>query len=292
TSRQGAKAPRNQVRGPQQSKLLSPLSNHFPSLQAHQVREQVVQFLDRQDLGHVVGHERFLQHLDRFQLALEEGVKLAVLLAELNAEVRLVDAQAGDQLPRLRGHLDRLVLRVDVLRRLQDRFHDVLGRAAAGDAVQGRPDAAALPVDAVALGALGLALLVEKELAAQFGIALEVRLPGALAWGAGQAADVEDQLGDLLVLERLAESLHGGLRHAFPNDAGDVLVLVTVDPAVVGEVGPLAAATGAAVAAAAQAAEQRLSLRQGRLLLGRVRLLRLPRGADKETRRQGDKETG
>ena len=88
------------------------------------------------------------------------------------------------------------------------------GRTAAGDAVEGRADPAALAVDGVALGALGLALVVEEELPARLGIARQVRLPGALARGAGQAADVQDQLGDLLLLERLAQLLHGRLGHA------------------------------------------------------------------------------
>src|SRR5262249_55974646 len=107
--------------------------------------------------------------------------------------------------------------------------------------------------------------------------AFDVRLPGALAGGAGQAADVEDEVLDLLLLEGLAEFLHGGLRHAVADDAGDVLVLVAVNPLVIGEVGPLAAAAGAAVAAAAQPAEQRLSFRERRLLLQGQRLLRLLR---------------
>src|SRR5262245_25005768 len=238
------------------------------SFQGHQEREQIMQFLDGQHFGHVLGHERFLQHSDAIQLALLKGVELAVLLAELDAEVGLVDAEAGDGLPLRRDHGHRLVIGIDVLGRVEDRFHDVLGRAAVGDAIQGRPDPASLAIDAVALGALGLALGREEELAARLGIALDVRLPGTLARGAGQAADVEDQLGDLLILEGLAESLHGGLGDAFPDDASDVLILVAVNPAVVGQVGPLAAATRPAVTAAAQPAEESLSLLQRRLILG------------------------
>ena len=63
--------------------------------QRHQVRKQVVQFLDGQHFGEVVGHERFLQDLDFVQVAFEEGVKAAVLLVELDAEVGFVDAQAA-----------------------------------------------------------------------------------------------------------------------------------------------------------------------------------------------------
>ena len=71
-----------------------------------------------------------------------------------------------------------------------------------GDAVQRRADPAAFPVDAVALGALNLVLLVKEQLPAGDRIALEVRLPGRLARGPAQGADVLNHVGDLLVLER------------------------------------------------------------------------------------------
>ena len=45
-------------------------------------------------------------------------------------------------------------------------------------------------------------------------------------------------------------------------DAGDVFIGAAVDPAIVGQVGALAAAAGPAVTAAAQAAKQRLAFRQ------------------------------
>src|SRR5437588_8896972 len=64
------------------------------SLERHQEREQVVQLLDGQLLGEVLGHERALEHGHIFEIAFEERMKLAILLAELNAEVGLVDAQA------------------------------------------------------------------------------------------------------------------------------------------------------------------------------------------------------
>ena len=81
---------------------------------------------------------------------------------------------------------------------------------------------------------------------------------------AGQAADVGDHLADLVGLERVAQLLHGGVGHAVLDRAGDVGVGAAVEPLVVGQVGPLAAAAGPAVTAAAQAAEQRLALGQGR----------------------------
>ncbi len=48
----------------------------------------------------------------------------------------------------------------------------------------------------------------------------------------------------------------------FGNHAGDVLIGAAVDPAIVGQVGAFAAAAGAAVTAAAQAAKQSLAFRQ------------------------------
>ena len=200
---------------------------------------------------------------------LQERVEAAVLLAELDAEVGLVDAQARDHAAFLRGDGDGLVLGGDVLGGLEDRLHEELGGAAAGDAVERRADPAPLAPHGVALGALGLALEVEEEPPARLGIAGDVRLPGALARRAGQAADVGDQLADLVVLEGLAQLLHGGLGHAVPDDAGDVVIGAAVDPTAVGQVGALAAAAGPAVTAAAQAAEQRLAFRELRVFGGR-----------------------
>src|SRR5262249_40235801 len=148
----------------------------------------------------------------------------------------------------------------DVLGRFQDRLHDVLGRAPAGDVIERRTDAAAFLVDRVALDARHLALLVGEQLAARDRIALEVRLPRRLAGGSGEAANVQDQLGDLLFLEGIAELFHGGPGHALADNAGDVLVLVAVAELAARQVGALAAAAGAAVATAAQAAEECLAL--------------------------------
>src|SRR5262249_21447717 len=105
------------------------------------------------------------------------------------------------------------------------------------------------------LGALSLALGIEKELVARFGVAREIRLPGRLAGRAGQAAYVEDELADLFFFEGFAEFFHGRLGHAVADDAGNVVVAASVNPAVVGQVWSLAASAGAAVTSAAQAAE-------------------------------------
>src|SRR5262245_48978754 len=120
-------------------------------------------------------------------------MELAILFAELNAEVGFVDAQTDDGASFLGDHLDGLVHGIDVLRGLQDRFHDVVGGAAVGDAIQRGPDAAAFAADGMTLGAYRLALEIEKELMAGFGIAGEIRLPGLLAGLTRQAAYVEDE---------------------------------------------------------------------------------------------------
>ena len=116
----------------------------------------------------------------------------------------------------------------------------------------------------MALRALGLALGVEEEFSTRRGVAAEVGLPGTLAGGAGQAADVSDQRSNLVLLEGVAHLLHRGLGHAIPDDEGDVGVAAAVDTAVVGQVGPFAASASTAVTAAAQAAKQRLAFRQRR----------------------------
>ena len=102
-----------------------------------------------------------------------------------------------------------------------------------------RADPASLAADTVALGALGLPLGVEEELPACLGIAGHVRLPGALARRAGQAVDVGDQLVDLVVLERLAQLLHGGVGDAVLDRPGDVGIGAAVDPASSVRSGPL-----------------------------------------------------
>ena len=80
--------------------------------------------------------------------------------------------------------------------------------------------------------------------------------------GAAQAANEEHQLGDLVVLEGIAQLFHGRFGNAVLDRADDVRVRAAVDEFFAGQVGPLAAAAGAAVTAAAQAAEQRLALGQ------------------------------
>jgi hypothetical protein len=57
----------------------------------------------------------------------------------------------------------------------------------------------------VALQALRLALRVGEELPARLGVAGEVRLPGVLGRRAGEGADIGDDLGDLVILEGIAE---------------------------------------------------------------------------------------
>src|SRR5262249_44221100 len=86
-----------------------------------------------------------------------------------------------------------------------------------------------------------------------------------------QTAYVEDELADLFFLEGFAEFFHGRLGHAVADDAGDVVVAASVNPAVVGQVWSLAASAGAAVTSAAQTADERLTFLQGRLLLRRQR---------------------
>src|SRR5262245_28333677 len=122
----------------------------------------------------------------------------------------------------------------------------------------------------MALGADGLPFLVEEHRSACVRVAREVRLPIALARCAGKAPDVQDDRGDLLLFERFAQLLHCGLGDSFPNDAGKIFVLVTVDPAAIGQVGAFAPAAGASVATAAKPAEQCLTLGYLRLLLGRA----------------------
>ena len=149
----------------------------------------------------------------------------------------------------------RLILGIDVLRRLEYRLHDEFGRTAAGDAVERRTDAASFAIDGVALGALGLALGIEEDVLARLGISRQIRLPGVPAGARCQAADEEYDLGDLLLLQGVAEFLHGGFGDAVLDDADDVLVRVAVGELLAGQVGALAAAARAAVTAAAQAAE-------------------------------------
>src|SRR5262249_10932844 len=135
---------------------------------------------DREQLAEVLGHERLLHDLDLVEVALQERVEPAVLLAELDVEVRLVDADAGDHAAVLGGDGDRLVLRRDILRRLEDRLHDERGRAPGAEATEGGADPAPFAAYGVAAGALDLPLEVDEELAAGLGIAADVRLPGAL----------------------------------------------------------------------------------------------------------------
>src|SRR5207237_6195599 len=112
-----------------------------------------------------------------------------------------------------RADLDRFVLRVDLLRGQHDRLHDELRCTAAGDAVQRRTDSATLAVHGMAARALSLALLIEEELPARFRIAGHVGLPGIVDRDTGQATDIADQFGDLLLLEGFAELFHGRTRH-------------------------------------------------------------------------------
>ncbi len=107
-----------------------------------------------------------------------------------------------------------------------------------------------------------LPLRSKKSFRPALGIAGQVGLPGRSRRRAGQAADVGNQLADLVRLECVAQLLHGGLGHAVLDHAGDVVVGAAVDPAAVGQVGAFAAAAGAAVTAAAQPAKQGLPLRQ------------------------------
>ena len=94
------------------------------------------------------------------------------------------------------------------------------------------------------------------------GVAGHVRLPGALRRRAGQAADVGDQLADLVVLERIAQLLHGGPGHAVLDRCGRCLVGAAVNPAVVGQVGPLPPRPVPPWQPLHKAAEQRLAFRQ------------------------------
>src|SRR4051794_19940883 len=128
-------------------------------------------------------------------------MEAAVLLKELDAEVRLVDPQAGDDAAVAGRHGDALVLGGDLLRRLEDRLHQELPRASAGDPVERGADPAPFAADAVALGALGLALGVEEQSAAGLWVAGEVGAPVVLRRGPREAADVGDHLADLLLLE-------------------------------------------------------------------------------------------
>ena len=92
---------------------------------------------------------------------------------------------------------------------------------------------------------------VEEELSPCPGIAAQVGLPSRLGRRSGQAADIRNELLDLLWLESITHFLHGRLGHTILDDVGDVVIGAAVNPAVVGQVGSLAAATGTAVTAAA-----------------------------------------
>ncbi len=107
---------------------------------------------------------------------------------------------------------------------------------------------------------------IEEKLFAEFRIAGQIGFPRDPDRGASQAAQVGDDLGDLFVLQLLAQLFHRCARHTVLDDARDVLVLVAVQPAVVGQVGPFASPTAAAMTAAAQTTEQRLAFLQGGFL--------------------------
>ena len=77
-----------------------------------------------------------------------------------------------------------------------------------------------------------------------------------------QTANEQHQLGDLIVLQGIAQFFHGRFGNAVANNVDNVRVGAAVAEFLAGQVGPLAAAAGAAVTATAQAAEQRLSLGQ------------------------------
>ena len=93
-------------------------------------------------------------------------------------------------------------------------------------------------------------------------IARQIRLPGGASRGTLQTADEEQQLGDLIVFQGIAEFFHGRLGNAVADRVDDVRVGAAVAELLTGEVRPLAAAPRAAVTAAAQAAVQRLALGQ------------------------------
>ena len=101
-----------------------------------------------------------------------------------------------------------------------------------------------------------LPFFVEEQLFAELRIAGHIGLPVAVSGSTGQTANVGDDLVNLLVLQRFAELLHGRPRHAVLDHADNVFVLVAVQPAVVRQVRPFAAASHAAMTTAAQPTKQ------------------------------------
>ena len=73
-----------------------------PSLQRHQICEEVVQLLYGQLVREVLRHHGFLLDDDFVQVSFQQRMKLAVLFAELNAEIGLVDAKTYNDASRLR----------------------------------------------------------------------------------------------------------------------------------------------------------------------------------------------